>query len=140
MNPTPTSVVYSLFATLKVPLGLTVDLKPFQLSLYTPETGKTDPYIKVALPEYHLKGLGNMTITNQTATILDQPQFQKFLTSAVNSEEFTLSASGATTAYLGKLKAPLKLNKNVKLSGEWALEPQETKEFLKILTIGFRFK
>jgi len=87
-----------------------------------------------------LKGLGNMTITNQTATILDQPQFQKFLTSAVNSEEFTLSASGATTAYLGKLKAPLKLNKNVKLSGEWALEPQETKEFLKILTIGFRFK
>jgi hypothetical protein len=118
MNPTPTSVVYSLLASLKVPAGITVDLKPLQLSLFTAETGPSDPYIKVDLPEYHLKGKTNLTIVNQTATILDQPQFEKFLASAVSSEEFTMSAAGSTTAYLGKLKAPLKLNKNVKLAGK----------------------
>lgn len=117
MSPTPNSIVYSLLASLKVPAGVTVDLKPFALSLFTKETGPTDPYIKVDLPEYHLKGNTNLTIVNQTATILDLPQFQDFLANAVSDKEFVMSASGATTAYLGKLKAPLKLNKNVQLDG-----------------------
>lgn len=117
MNPTPTSVEYSMVATLNVPKGVTVDLKPITLSLYTEQLGPSDPYIKVDLPEYHLEGTSTVAVTNQTATILDESQFETFLASAVNSENFTMSAEGATAAYLGHLKANINLKKNVELSG-----------------------
>jgi hypothetical protein len=117
MSPTPNSVVYSLSASLKVPPGITVDLKPMNLSLYTPTTGPTDPYIKVSLPEYHLRGDDTVSIINQTAEILDVVQFETFLKEAVDTKTFTLDAYGATTAYLGILKAPLTLNKQVTMTG-----------------------
>lgn len=117
MSPTPDSIVYSMEASLSVPAGVTVDLKPMNLSLYTAETGSKNPYVEVSLPEYHLKGNSNITIVNQTATIMNQTEFIQFLTSAVTSENFTLSASGGTVAYLGILKAKIELTKNVELAG-----------------------
>ncbi|KAE9372838.1 hypothetical protein N431DRAFT_467068 [Stipitochalara longipes BDJ] len=117
MHPTPSSVVYSLSSSLKIPNGLTVDLKPITLNLFTKDSGPADPYIKVNLPEYHLRGETKINITGQTVDILDQHYFEEFMKSAVDNKEFTLSASGATTAYLGALKAPIKLNKDVKLPG-----------------------
>jgi len=117
MNPKPDSVEYSLVASLKVPGGATVDLKPTTLSLYTPEMGPKDPYIRVSLPEYHLKGTTTVSITNETAQILNLPQFIDFLGSAVSAKNFTLSAYGSTAAYLGILKAPIKLKKNVEMAG-----------------------
>lgn len=118
MKPTPDSVEYSLSASLKVPAGVAVDLRPMTLSLYTKEIGHKDPYIQVDLPSYHLKGTTTLTITNQTATILDKPQFMEFLGDAVNAEHFKISAYGTTTAYLGKLKANIKLNKDVDMTGK----------------------
>lgn len=118
MNPTPDSVVYSLHSTLKIPAGVTVDLKPMTLNLFTNESDSSKPYMKVDLPEYHLKGTTDISITNQTARILDQTQFKSFLADAVYSKQFTLSAGGATVAFLGALKAPIKLNKNVDLNGK----------------------
>jgi hypothetical protein len=119
MNPTPDSVVYSLSASLKVPAGVTVDLKPMTLSLYTKDIGPKDPYIQVNLPEYHLKGKTTITITNQTAEILDKTQFIDFLQAAVNAEKFSISAYGTTAAYLGKLKANIKLKKDVDMTGKF---------------------
>lgn len=120
LNPTPDSVLYSIEATLNIPKGITVDLKPLNLSLYTPDLGPSDPYIEVAFPEYHLKGKTTLQIVNQTAKILDQVQFEEFLVSAVDAKNFTLSAYGATAAYLGKLKAEIELKKTVELPGEYA--------------------
>jgi hypothetical protein len=118
MNPTPNSVEYSMVASLKVPAGVTVDLKPLTLNLYTNETKPSNPYIRVGLPEYHLKGETTVSFVNQTATILDLDQFEYFLSNAINSKEVTLSAAGSTVAYLGILKAPLKFNKNIQLDGK----------------------
>jgi hypothetical protein len=118
MSPTPNSVQYSVVSSLKIPAGVTVDLKPITLNLYTNDTGPDNPYIKVSLPEYHLKGDTTIGVTNQTAKILDQDRFIKFLANAVYSKEFTLSVAGSTTAYLGALKAPVKLKKDVKLLGK----------------------
>lgn len=118
MSPTPDSVVYSLNSSLKIPAGVTVNLKPVTLSLFTKATGPKVPYIQVTLPEYHLKGNTSVSIVNQTATILDQTQFRSFLADAVKSKVFTMSAAGSTVAYLGALKAGIKLNKNIDLTGE----------------------
>jgi len=113
LNPTADSIQYSVTAGVHVPASVTVDVKSFLVGLYTDATGPGDPYISVDLPEYHLKGRTNITITNQTATILDATQFENALASAVHSESFTLEAYGATAAYLGILKANLKLNKKI---------------------------
>jgi len=126
MNPTPNSVEYSMVATLNVPGGVAVDLKPLNLSLYTADLGPSVPYIKVSLPEYHLKGKTTIRIVNQTAEILDEPQFEKFLASAVNSLNFTMSAGGSTAAYLGVLKAKITLKKNVELAGKETRDPKIT--------------
>jgi len=118
MNPTPTSVEYSLIASLKVPVaGLTVRLDPMTLELYNPTTKPNIiPYMQVSLPEYHLKGKTTVAVVNQTAQIENGSQFEEFLTQAIYAENFTLAAKGSTNAYLGKLKAKLTLDKEIELA------------------------
>ncbi|KFY24485.1 hypothetical protein V493_05214 [Pseudogymnoascus sp. VKM F-4281 (FW-2241)] len=106
-NPTPESVQYSLFAGLSVPKPFTVKLKPIVLNLFVDQNPPNrNPYISVKLPEQNLRGDASITVTNQTTNILDQEIFGTFLHSAVYQENFILSASGETDAYLGlnKLK------------------------------------
>jgi hypothetical protein len=126
MNPTPSTISYSISSSLKIPAGLSVDLKAIALSLYTNDSGPTDPYVKVNLPEYHLKGTTAINITCQTVDILDEARFEEFIHSAVANKEFTLSASGSTTVYLGVLEAPIKLTKQVKLTGKRLLHLTKT--------------
>jgi hypothetical protein len=93
MNPTPSSIAYSLSSSLRILAGLTVDLKPITLSLYTNDSGPTNLYVKVNLPEYHLRGTTAINVTHQTVDILDETRFDEFIHSAVANKEFTLSAS-----------------------------------------------
>lgn len=118
-NPTPDSVQYSLFAGLSVPRPFTVKLKPISLNLLVDQNPPNrNPYISVKLPEQNLKGNATITVTNQTTNILDQDIFETFLHSAVYQETFILSASGETDAYVGKLKAHIRLDKKVELKGQ----------------------
>lgn len=117
LKPTPDGIVFSLSATLDVPLGLSVQIDPFNLSLFNRDIAPRIPYISVELPAFHLKGKSEITITNQTTKILDMEQFTEFLSVAVYSKSFTLSAYGKTTAHLGALHAPLTLDKDVTLNG-----------------------
>lgn len=64
-----------------------------------------------------LKGKSDISITNQTTQIRDMDQFTQFLSNAVYSKRFILSAYGKTTAHLGKIKVPLTLDKDVELDG-----------------------
>lgn len=119
MHPTPTTVEYSLVASLKVPAPFTVKLDPLTLSLYVKgNTSSVVPYINVDLPGYHLYGNTTVAVTNETAGILNKDIFEDFLHDAVYSEYFTLSASGATNAYLGKLKAHIHMDKSIVLAGQ----------------------
>lgn len=118
MHPTPTSVEYSLVASLKVPPPFTVKLDPLTLNLFVKgDTSDVEPYIKVGLPEYNLRGNTTIAIENQTAAILDKPIFESFLRDAVYSEYFELSASGASNAHLGALKAHIHMDKTIKMKG-----------------------
>jgi hypothetical protein len=117
-HPTPSTVEYSLIASLKVPPPLTVKLDPITLSLFVNDnTSNIVPYVNVDLPEYHLHGNTTVAITNQTAAILNKDIFESFLHNAVYSEYFTLSAAGVTNAFLGKLKAHIRLDKSIVLAG-----------------------
>lgn len=105
----------SLVANLNIPKPFSVVLDPINLTLYDKKTGVD--YLTVPLPEYHLKGNATINVTPQTVHIQNMTEWVNFLHVAVYSENFTMSARGTTTARLGKLKAKIKLDKDVTLTG-----------------------
>ena len=121
MDPTPRSVVYSMNGSLDVPKPFSVRMEPVTLSLIIDEgLPQFKPYVEVGLfyPNGKtLKGNATVEIADQKADIKDPAEFVRFLESAVYNEKFFLSARGETTAWIGKLKAKLKLNKKVELKG-----------------------
>lgn len=119
MSPTLNSTVLSLTASLKIPPPFKVRLEPLTLQLYRPET-KPDiiPYVNFALAEQWVKGNTTISVVNQTVEIADKKEFIEFLRGAVLNEKFVLAARGETTAHLGKLKAKVKLDKEIELFGE----------------------
>ncbi|RMZ38050.1 hypothetical protein CA14_005074 [Aspergillus flavus] len=117
MQPTPDGLTFSLSASLSVPLGLSVRIDAFNLSLFNRGVKPMKPYVTVPLEGLRLKGKSDITITNQTTKIQDQDQFTTILSNAVYSERFKLSAYGKATAHLGKIKVPLKLDKDIELNG-----------------------
>ena len=136
LKPTPNGIVFSLSATLDVPLGLSVQIDPFNLSLFNRDREPRTPYVSVELQAFHLKGKSEIIITNQTTNILDMDQFTQFLSVAVYSKNFTLSAYGKTTAHLGALKAPLTLNKDVTLNGMFHTQVYRYLGFWLLYRIG----
>jgi hypothetical protein len=117
MSPTLETLAVSLVASINVPKPFSVDLKPVNLSLFRRETKPFTPYVTVRLPQYHLKGNSTIAIRSQTVEVINETEFKSFLRDAVYGENFTLSARGSTTANLGKLKAKVTLDKDVKLKG-----------------------
>lgn len=130
LNPTSDNITFSLHASLKVPLGLSVRIDPFNLSLFNREVKPMTPYVTVPLGKIKLKGQSAISLTNQTTSIQNMEEFTNFLTKAVYSKRFTLSAYGKTTAHLGKIKVPLKLDKDLELDGKsWRLDSRVKMQF-----------
>jgi hypothetical protein len=117
LRPTPDTITFSLAATINVPLGLGVSVDKFNLSLFDRDVKPRKPYVTAELGPVYLKGKSHLTISNQTVEVLDEEELTKFLSKAVYSKNFTMSAYGKTTAHLGKLKVPLTLDKDVELAG-----------------------
>lgn len=118
MAPTPDSILFSLGASINIPAPFPIRLAPTTLSLFMPNIQNTVvPLINVKLPETELHGNTSLTITNQTAQILDHGQFLSFVTNALHSKTFTLGATGFTDAFLGVLKAHININKAMTLDG-----------------------
>jgi hypothetical protein len=117
MRPTAGGVQFSLDASFKVPPGITVGLKPFTIGLFNEGGNSSNPYLKLSLPEIKLKGNTTISVANQETQILDLAQFTDFIGTYVKSEEFTISESASTNAFLGALNVPIKLNKNIKMKG-----------------------
>ncbi|GES56847.1 hypothetical protein ATEIFO6365_0001005300 [Aspergillus terreus] len=127
LRPTPNTITFSLAATINVPLGLGVSVDKFNLSLFDRDVKPRKPYVTAELGPVYLKGKSHLTISNQTVEVLDEEELTKFLSKAVYSKNFTMSAYGKTTAHLGKLKVPLTLDKDVELAdaASIALPPKE---------------
>ncbi|KAF2499481.1 hypothetical protein BU16DRAFT_579038 [Lophium mytilinum] len=122
-NPSDDTLTYSVTVSLKVPKPFIVHIDPTVLELYRPETKPHRvPYIKMELPGMKLHGNTLVKIEDQQATILDEDELTHFMASAVRNEQFEISAYGKTTAYLGKLKAHITLDKTIRLRGLNTLE------------------
>ncbi|OAX83922.1 hypothetical protein ACJ72_01713 [Emergomyces africanus] len=117
MNPMPGSVEYSITASLKVPEPFTVELEPFSLHLYRIQQAPEHAYVDLPLPQLKLKGNSTVEVIDTSVPILHMPDFTKFISEVTHQQNFVLAVEGTTTAYLGKLKAKLMLNKKLELKG-----------------------
>jgi len=117
-HPTLSEITVSLSSSIKLPHPFTATLESVNLSLFNRETEPYTPFVTLHLPEQHLKGTKNITVTNQTVRIQNLTEYTKFLYKSVYSENFTLSAKGVTNAKIGSLKAKVKLDKDVILNGK----------------------
>ncbi|KAK3185699.1 hypothetical protein K4F52_005564 [Lecanicillium sp. MT-2017a] len=116
-NPTLDSVTLSLNTALSVPLGLSVRLDPFNLTLFDRDFTPEQPYIIAPVDGYTVKKHTNITVAPQALQILDVKQFTHVLSKAALQKTVRLSVKGKTTAHLGALKASISLNKDVELNG-----------------------
>lgn len=117
LDPKPDSITFILHTSLTLPAGIEAQTDPFSLSLFDRNVKPMQPYLKVPMDGYDLSGTTNISVTRKDEEILSEQQFVNVLSHAVNQRKFTLSAKGKTTGYLGELKAPLTLDKNIKLDG-----------------------
>jgi hypothetical protein len=115
-EPTPTSVVFTLNSSLKLPPGIVADLEPVALNLYS--TDKNSPYLRVNLPGYHLDGTKDIAVTSETTPILNVTAFEGFLANVIESVESSIYTSGSPVLKIGALKYKLQLNKKITVLGK----------------------
>ncbi|OJD25613.1 hypothetical protein ACJ73_03013, partial [Blastomyces percursus] len=73
--------------------------------------------VGIPLSQLELKGNSTIDVVDETVPILHQGHFTKYLSEVTHQRTFVLTVEGITTAYLGKLKAKLKLDKKLELNG-----------------------
>jgi hypothetical protein len=117
LGPTPDSIGIGLSSFINVPKPFTVVLDPLNMTLFMRETKPMTPFIELPLPRNRLKGNASIRINETRVDILDQDQWLQFLNVSVYSKEFVMSAKGETTGHFGHLKAPIKLDKDIKMRG-----------------------
>jgi hypothetical protein len=114
-NPRPHSIDFSLESSISTPSFVTARMNPLPLSL----AGMANriPFATLVLPGQKLKGESKIMVTKQTVHILDNPSFESFIQEALYSTNFTMVVTGKTKAFLGAIKAPIKLSKEIELPG-----------------------
>ncbi|EQL37894.1 hypothetical protein BDFG_00922 [Blastomyces dermatitidis ATCC 26199] len=117
MNPTPDSLDYSISASLKVPAPFIVQLDPLTINLDRAQDTPEQEYVGIPLPRLELKGNPTIELVDETVPILHQVDFTKFLFELTHQRTFVLAVEGITVAYLGKLRAKVKLDKKLELNG-----------------------
>ena len=117
-NPAPDHIKFSLRSSLKIPGPFTVTLKPIRLFLYNRDTAVYSPYAYVDLEEQHVKGNYTLDVKDHVAPITNRSEFEGFLNDAFYGQKVALSVKGSTTASIGALKVPVKLEKTVEINGK----------------------
>ncbi|GES61230.1 hypothetical protein ATEIFO6365_0006068900 [Aspergillus terreus] len=112
MQPRPDSVVMTIESALDLPLSVPVRVDPIALELFNRDTKGNGTYAIVYINGTTVHGNTTLGVTNQY-TPLNVEQWAKYVHSAVFMEHAPLSVRGKTTAYLGKLKNSITMNKNI---------------------------
>jgi hypothetical protein len=114
-SPTQNSVEFSLASSIDTPGGITAVLEPLPIGLAS--LNNKTPFTTLLIPETNLRGTSNITVTNQTVKIVDRNSFVSFLESALYSTSFKIVVTGTTDTFIGAIKAPIKLNKQIEMAG-----------------------
>jgi hypothetical protein len=118
LAPAPDQITFELLSTITVPKPFTVVLDKLNMSLFVRDSDEQAPYAYIQLPQNKLHGNATIKLDPQRTDIVNHDQWLHFLNESVYSESLTLAAKGKTTGHFGKLKAPLTLDKDIRIKGE----------------------
>ncbi|KAE8339569.1 hypothetical protein BDV24DRAFT_176039 [Aspergillus arachidicola] len=113
MQPRPDSIMLSLKTALKLPIGVPVRIDPIAISLFNRKETGNGTWAKVYLDGATIDGNTTLAVSNQF-TPLNVEQWKEYVHSVVFEKNAPLSLHGKTTAYLGKLKNHVTMDKDVK--------------------------
>ncbi|PIG79322.1 hypothetical protein AARAC_004232 [Aspergillus arachidicola] len=122
MQPRPDSIMLSLKTALKLPIGVPVRIDPIAISLFNRKETGNGTWAKVYLDGATIDGNTTLAVSNQF-TPLNVEQWKEYVHSVVFEKNAPLSLHGKTTAYLGKLKNHVTMDKDVKQNSPQLLLP-----------------
>lgn len=102
----------TLKSALKLPVALPVRIEPITLELFNREQPMNNTWGKTYLPGMIIKGNTTLGVDDQS-TPLDADMWYDYVWKVVHLHHPPLSVRGKTNSYLGKLKSPVTLNKDI---------------------------
>lgn len=111
LDPKPDSVLLTVISALDLK-GFTVRTEPLTLDLFIRKLSD-ESFAQVNIPAAKVHGNTTLGVTDQHTPILYQPGWQQFVENVLFLEKGLVSVRGKTTAYLGKLKCPVWLNRDL---------------------------
>lgn len=118
MQPRPNSIQLTLQSTLDLKIALPVRIDPMTLNLYNRDTGADSPWANISIEGQTIKGDATLGVTDKHTPISNSTAWAKYVHDVVFQKQSTVSLGGWTTAYLGKLKSRVKMDKDVVSPGE----------------------
>lgn len=107
----PTALNFTLGTSLNTPLGVRID--PVDLNLYNADTTPFSPFLRLGLPETNVNGETQITVTNQTVTILDEDELITWFHKVFDQPQTKLSIRGEPKIHLGALEYNPSLEKTI---------------------------
>ncbi|RAL09221.1 DUF3712 domain-containing protein [Aspergillus homomorphus CBS 101889] len=112
LQPRPDSIMLRIDSALDLPLKIPVRIEPITMSLFNRERPANNTWAHAYLPGARI--YGNTTLaTNSTFTPLNVTEWTEYVRSVVFEPHAPLSVKGSTTAYIGKLKARVTMDKDI---------------------------
>ncbi|PYI22815.1 hypothetical protein BO99DRAFT_467211 [Aspergillus violaceofuscus CBS 115571] len=112
LQPRPDSMMLRIDSALNLPLKIPVRIDPITMDLFNRDRPANNTWGKAYLPSARI--YGNTTLaTNSTLTPLNVTEWTEYVRSVVFESHAPLSVKGSTTAYIGKLKSHVTMNKDI---------------------------
>ncbi|RAL01834.1 DUF3712 domain-containing protein [Aspergillus ibericus CBS 121593] len=112
LQPRPDSIMLSIKSALDLPINLPVRIDPITLSLFNRDLPENNTWAKLYMDGAKIKGNSTLQVDNQY-TPLNVYQWTQYVRGTVFEAHAPLSVKGSTTAYIGKLKSRVTLNKDI---------------------------
>jgi hypothetical protein len=103
----------SLRSSLELPIAVPVRIEPFSLNLFYRDMPGNNTWAKVFLPQTNIKGSATIGVNDQL-TDLSIEQWMHYIHNAIFMANTPLSVKGEINSFIGKLKAPVVIDKDIK--------------------------
>ncbi|KAI2898861.1 hypothetical protein CBS76997_818 [Aspergillus niger] len=113
LQPRPNSIMLSINSALKLPISFPVRMDNLTLSLFNRFLPENNTWAKLYMDGATISGNTTLSVDDQF-TPLDVYQWRQYVRSVVFEAHAPLSVKAPVTAYIGKLKSHITLNKDIK--------------------------
>ncbi|KAJ5297221.1 uncharacterized protein N7443_008114 [Penicillium atrosanguineum] len=113
MQPRAESIQLTLESALNLKIALPVRIEPIVLDLFVRDTGSDAPWGNVTIAGKTIKGNTTLGVTNVHTPLINTTTWTSYVHNVVFDKYTALSLKGPTNSYLGVLKSPVVMDKDV---------------------------